>query len=917
MRPLKLTIQAFGPYTEKTTLELSRLRGLYLICGDTGAGKTMLFDAITYALYGSASGDVRDGVSLRSKFASPDDMTYVELTFENNGLEYTVYRELGKEKTKRSGERTFVKSTEAHLNMPNGSVISRSNEVTPAICDIIGLDRERFSRTVMIAQGEFRKLLFADTKERMQVLRKIFGTEIYDSFSEKAKEKSAECKSKALQIAENTDKYAAMLEPLEDVFLSDKLREFMETGVRYANRDELKLSLTEETELESKAVEELGKRRTLLEEQKNELEGRLKKSVENKALREKIVSSEQKLDECEKNLKSASEKVEKFSDNQRKASTLRELAVKNDEICKKLHERDELKNEAEKDKKKSEKCGESCDAIKEKLTKSSDEAKKLEARIAGKREKIPVVVELNHRLEALREEKVRIDRYVNKLKEYFAIEEMIKLSVEQYNTQRKKSIAATEEYDSSSRKYFDSIAGILADELRDGEKCPVCGSVSHPSPAKHENSEITREKLEELKNIRDTEAEALRECAEALGSQRAIMGELLKTLKESDYFVGDIESTKNNIKKFFGQNRDSRKSIKNDIENAQAEIDSIPDDERTFAELSESIEKYETELAEKNAEKVKYYSYYEEKKSSAEKMSVLLPDMTQTELEKRIAEIRSNAARLEKELDDAKSELNQAKLDTESARVERDTLVSQLGDDTITDEDGLEEKVEESKKAYEQCVNSLIKQGAVCEKNVKTVELLEKELDKLTVAENDKRKYSLISDTASGMLKGKEKVTLEAFSQMRLFDRILRRANIRLLKMSNGRYELIRRAASGMKAQTGLDLDIRDHWNGKSRDVKTLSGGESFMASLALSLALSDETEAESGGVHIDSLFIDEGFGSLDSSSLESALDVLSSQVGSRSVGIISHVDALKEKIPEKITVKKGRTSSHAEISVG
>ncbi len=528
-----------------------------------------------------------------------------------------------------------------------------------------------------------------------------------------------------------------------------------------------------------------------------------------------------------------------------------------------------------------------------------------------------MLAELNHRLEALREEKAVIDRYVTKLKEYDACGETVRMLTEKYNGQRKKSIAANEEYDTASRKYFDSIAGILAEELQDGEKCPVCGSREHPYPAKHENSEITREKLENLKKIRDTESEALREYAEDLGSQRAIMGELLKTIKESEYFVEDVESTKNNINKFFGNNINSRKSVKQDIDNARAEVDSIPEDEKKLATIGKNIENARKELSEKNAEKVKYYSYYEEKKSSAEKMSGFLPEMTASELEKRIAEIRNNADELEKELDEAESEMNKAKLEAESVRVEKNTLVSQLGDSTVTEEEGLLEKVTESKKAYDECVNSLIKQSAVYEKNVTTVQMLEKELDELTVAESDKRKYSLISDTASGMLKGKEKVTLEAFSQMRLFDRILRRANIRLLKMSNGRYELIRRAASGMKAQTGLDLDIRDHWNGKSRDVKTLSGGESFMASLALSLALSDETEAESGGVHIDSLFIDEGFGSLDSSSLESALDVLSSQVGSRSVGIISHVDALKEKIPEKITVKKGRTSSHAEIWIG
>ena len=187
---------------------------------------------------------------------------------------------------------------------------------------------------------------------------------------------------------------------------------------------------------------------------------------------------------------------------------------------------------------------------------------------------------------------------------------------------------------------------------------------------------------------------------------------------------------------------------------------------------------------------------------------------------------------------------------------------------------------------------------------------------KLDEAERYVMLYTVISNTANGAVSGKEKITIEAFWQMRLFDRIIRRANVRLMKMSDGRYELVRRTDIGLQRNRGLDLDIKDHWNGKVRDVKSLSGGESFMASLALSLALSDETEAEAGGIHIDSMFIDEGFGSLDTESLDNALSVLSSQAGGRSIGIISHVEALKEKIDKKIVVKKGPLTSTAEVKL-
>lgn len=911
MRAIKLTMQAFGAYTTKTTLELGKLHGLYLICGDTGSGKTMIFDAITFALYGGASGELRDPVTLRSKFAQPDDMTYVELTFESGGKEYTVYRELGKEKLKRSGEKTFVKSTEAHLCMPDGSMVSKSNEVTPAICGILGLDRERFGRTVMIAQGEFRKLLLADTKERMQLLRQIFGTGILERFSEKSKELAASAKSDMTVITDGIDRYASLIEAKDDV-----LGDMIKNGVRFVRRDEFYSAVEAELENEKNAVDELNVSLAEITATIKDITEKVNKAKQDKQLEERLESAEKRFGECVSALDKAREKAGNAEKYRNEADNDREKIKLIDETLEKAYEAEKLEKEAENILKRVEQCRKDSKQTEKQLEDSRKCESVLDSAIREAHEKTSHLAEITEMSGEVQAEKKELYKYSSKISEYYNVSELVELCGKRYKNQREKFDAISHKYDSASRKYFDSIAGILAETLVDGEKCPVCGSTVHPEPAHTEEDVVSKDELDDMKKKRDDAESQLSEYAGELGIQKSQLEKIITELRESNLFSENIEDTRQRLEAAIDENS----KISDELENQITELKQISakaeSDREKLDEVRKGIDRMHDSLSEKKSELVRVTSLYDERSRQLLEIKEKLPDSTTDELEKSRGELNTHADMLEKKAVNAENELKKAELAYEAVLSEKNTLAEQLGESTAELYEELKSEYDSLEERRETAMDELIRQNSVFKKNSETVDVLKKELIKLDEAERVYRLYSEISDTSNGTLRGKEKITLEAFWQMRLFDRMIRRANLRLLEMSDGRYELERRAASGLRTQTGLELDIKDHWNGKVRDVKTLSGGESFMASLALALALSDETEAESGGIHIDSLFIDEGFGSLDSNSLDNALKVLISQARGRDVGIISHVDALKDRIDNKIIVKKGQVTSSAEICI-
>ena len=910
MRPLKLKMQAFGPYAGETDLDLATLTkgGLYLICGDTGSGKTMLFDAITYALYGEPSGSTREASMLRSKYAKHEDMTYVELVFENRGRIYKVYREWGKERIKK-GELVEERSTEAWLEYPDGRRVNKHRDVTAAVCDIIGLDRERFRRTVMIAQGEFRELLLTKTEKRMEILRSIFKTELFADFAKKAKEEySAESKNAEL-LRGSAASCAAMMSATDPTAV-----EVLEK-VPYVSVAELKKCVTDliiserenvdtikaELEQVSKEAKEISE---LFLRSESDRKAELKKAEIGKTLEiaeSKLKEAEIRLAESEKHAESVDIAREKIAEYRAIAVRYDELEVLNSTLADVKAQKDKTELQLNKTKTRIEVVS----AESETLSNTIEELNKKLADIAE------AEAECKREEESLR----TVEKQLGVIKDYKDCKKKLSFAEEEYKNASAKMLSSKELYTAKTREYFDSIAGILSAGLEEGTPCPVCGSTNHPSPAVIDGSTVTKEELDLLaadseKTSSEAEAAAIRvqvlradvgrlaeEIAEFapdgkdMADAEACLGENLTLLKDRIRVHSSVIEGKAKINAHLSDATDK-------LDRAKVLLTS---DKENLVQLTASLSALDAAVNEKNAQR----------DMTAEK----LPFETKEQLEAEIVRLTAESDKLIGIIETAKTEKKSAEMEREAARVGLETLSAQLKDSIADRYDELQTLVAEYDERAEQTRFRLVEAETAAEKNRNASTMLLRAMMSLEMCEAHLTTLAEISDTANGTVKGKDKIMLETFWQIRLFERIIRRANIRLMQMTDGRYELRRRKTSAdQRGKSGLELDIVDHWNGSVRNVSTLSGGESFAASLALALALSDETEAEAGGVKIDAMFIDEGFGSLDETSLEMSLGVLESQSRGRSVGIISHVGTLREKIERKIIVTKHGGESRVRI---
>lgn len=592
MRPLNLTMSAFGPYAGRTTVDFSVLgtSGLYLITGDTGAGKTTIFDAITYALYGEASGESRESSMLRSKYAAPETPTFVELTFLNGGKTYTVRRNPEYTRPKTRGTGTTVQKADAELTMPDGRIITKARDVTAAMTDIVGVDREQFARIAMIAQGEFRKLLLAQTDERKAIFRQIFHTGQYQALQNRLKEEAA-----------------------------------------------------------------------ALDRQCGELEAGLRQA----------------------------------------AGSIR------------------------------------CDAP----------------------ETLPDALDTDALLAAL-----------------------------------------------------DTL--LHADE-----------AALTQAQAEHAETETQREQV--LSDLGK---------AEALEAARGKLAEA-----ESAWTEAQAEM----------------KAAQAALDTATASQPEIQSRRQGITRLEDALRRYE-----------------------------------------QLDTLRAQAEAERKRLAQKRSDLDAARARTDAAAKALETARGKL-----SGQPKLAVRAEQLQRQISTC-------DARLEQNRAARTAIDTRRQQHAAVRARWQWVHALAATANGAVPGKEKIMLETYIQTAYFDRILGRANTRLLIMSGGQYELRRCARAGdNRSQTGLELEVIDHYNGTARSVKTLSGGETFAASLSLALGLSDEVQATAGGVQLEAMFVDEGFGSLDSEALQQALAALVGvSGGSRIVGIISHVAELKDRIDRQIIVTKDRS---------
>lgn len=911
MRPIEMTMQAFGPYAEVTVIPFEKITsgGLYLICGNTGSGKTMLFDAVTYALYGDASGQNRDPAMLRSKYASPDDKTYVKLTFENGGKIYTVYREWGREKMKK-GVLTEEKSNEAWLLCPDGRTVSKHKDVTAAVTDIIGLDRERFAKTVMIAQGEFRELLYADTKDRMVILRRIFGTEIFENFSRLAKDAAKKALSDAEMMRSEAKRYAALIVTDNENYQS------LLASVPAVSVSDLDRAAEANRLAAVQQIEEVNKKYLSAEQQSRETKRSLSRAEIDREREKEAELCRMAYTKAQKRHVVAAAGAEETKNLPAEAAALTEQVSvykaelpaydELDAVSISLKKDEEALSAAEGMIEKSQKRIEAAEAETESLSRFIESG-------AGYIEKSRALEVI---LMAEKNESTALERIIAQLAELDrmkADEEKRKSAYEKALTQLN---IVRQKHTEAMHSYFDGIAGVLSASLADGKPCPVCGSTSHPSPAQQDSSTVTREDLDKLSLESEAIARKTEECASALAKIRGTADQLSLVIESACRNLG-YESADRTV--VFSRSAEVKHCITEKtalLDEYNCIIEKTEAAREKLARYQKLLESERTSLADHTATYAEKKAVIGEKQARLSALHEKLTYRSSDELKKEIARLSALSADMLDRAERAEKLVIQTEKELEAAGRALETVTAQLSGSIAGEYDRLCRESSELDRLVSDITEEKIRLTNLSERSRSTEALLRDAMERLVSAEEYAVMCSSVSDTANGSVSGKDKIMLETFWQMRLFERILRRANIRLMQMTDGRYELIRRTtASNQKSQSGLDLDIIDHWNGSVRNVKSLSGGEAFTASLALAFALSDETEAEAGGVKIDAMFIDEGFGSLDEEALSQAMAVLEAQSSAgRSVGIISHVETLRERIPRKIVVKKQNGTSRVEL---
>ena len=922
MRPLHLTLSAFGPYAGRVEIPLEQLgeRGLYLITGDTGAGKTTIFDAITYALYGEPSGDNRDPSMFRSKYAQPDTPTWVELVFSYGGKRYTVRRSPEYERPAKRGGGTTLQRAEAELHLPDGRLVTKTREVTGEIVNIIGLDRSQFAQIAMIAQGDFLKLLLADTRSRQEIFRKLFPTRGYMVFQEKVKSESG-----ALQRQCEADR-ASVKQYIDGVLCPQEDPMYPQWERAWAGE----LPIQETVELLETLLEQDRERDTQCNEELEQLDGEWKAVTALLAKAEELEKTQSQLEEaqvrqetCAAQWEAAQQQLEAQTAQASQWEGLRAQLADLEAELPRYQELDHLRQNLTA-------LTQSIRQQSVRLGEQESEQQRREKELELWRQERAGLEEAGAQRERLLGQQTRAQEQSQRLEELNTLlagcrQACVELENAQkrYGVARQKAQVAQEDYAGKNRAFLDEQAGVLAQELAEGQPCPVCGSLTHPTPAQLSPGAPTEEELNHAKQAWETAQQTASTWSVEAGKARTALEEREGRLRsqmahvlpecEADQPVDQsIQEAQRKAQEALDQVRGQLRQVEAALARKRQLDTQIPQQEQRLGELEQAIASAREQLAGANSRREELQGQihtlegqlrYPQAEQARQEQSDLKGKLQRLEEAQTQAQRRANAAQLAltgaeeavKQLTHLVEQSQPVDLVAQRARSQELTLRrAQL---TAIQRE-LHTRITTNRTALEQI------QG-------KTAQLAQLE-----------QRYTWVrtlSNTVNGTLPGKEKIALETYVQMTFFDRILRRANLRLLVMTGGQYELKRRReAAGSRGQSGLEMDVIDHYNGTERSVKSLSGGESFQASLALALGLSDEIQSSAGGIRLDTMFVDEGFGSLDEESLSKAMGALGDLAqGNRLVGIISHVSELKEKIDKQIVVRKDRTGgSRVEIVV-
>lgn len=1040
MRPIKLTISAFGPYASKQVIDFEELKGrnIFVISGKTGAGKTTIFDAISYALYGEASGESRETDSLRSHFADDNTETYVELEFELRGEKYTVNRVPKQKKKKARGEGYTEKSADATLTLPDGKVITKVKNVTDKIIEILGITREQFKQIVMLAQGEFKKLLLADSVEREGIFRKIFNTYDFEKIQAELKDKAANLsknrtKSKHemeinlknikgehdIVIDEYVD-FPLVIEKLKDLLERDNniYKTLNEEGKEVDNNLQVKNqekaiietnnNLLKEKEIITKALEELlSKEDEYKNKSKTIIDGKNAKEV--KYIEDKLIETTKKLTKREEDYNLSLKNIDSLKLKQEEANKL--LQIEESKEC----DREKLSVEINNLNKLEEKIIE-LDSLNNKVMHLKQSAENSKLQIINNKKETEELKKSKEEKElqlkdiaTLETKKVELEsdikaknKTLDEVRELFKVIRSFQNTYIEHNNKAKEYKEFEVEYKKVKENYekMDDLykkeqAGILASKLQENEPCPVCGSTNHPNKATiKENLKIPTK--EELKVAKENLDKLEKENLEKINNLTTLNSNKTTYLEQVNNHLSMLSATLNIDKTF---NSETAKVVKNLGTELKSVIDKLKDEllkvidkislkekiekelnlitttinerEQSLIKLEECEKNYTTELTQ-NITKIDEY-----KKEITENITDLktlnnLIEVKTKELnisKEKLAKLRLENENLAKKLEGENStskEINKSieelKLEIANNKANFNEAIKEQGFDNIqTYEDAklqismvesLEKEVENynselklTKAKQEDIINKtkdiVFMDITTIDEEIRSIQNNKKELEsKLrelhaiivgnkTILKNVENlniefkeieeEYKVVGELAD-LANGKKApyISFERYILASYFEDIIEAANIRLEKMTGDRFSLIRKTSKSKGAgQKGLELEIYDNYTDSSRDVSSLSGGESFKASLSLALGLSDIVQSNAGGVSLDTMFVDEGFGTLDPQSLDNAIDsLLELQRGGRLVGIISHVEELKERIDAKLEVTSTSKGSKVEFNI-
>ena len=919
MRPLTLTLSAFGPYAGEETIEMSRLgeKGLYLVTGDTGAGKTTIFDAITYALYGAASGSERSAQMLRSQYAAQGAETYVYMTFLLRGKTYAVRRNPLYERKKKRGEGTTPQPAQATLTFPDGHVIDGYGEVTAAIEDLLGLKREQFAQIGMIAQGDFRKILTADTEARREIFRRVFHTERFDRLQMKLRAMSSQLAAAAAEaeraVLQDADQLSVP-QTLEDEFLP------LKNERAFLRVHELLALCQRGMEEDREALSSLTGRRETLGKDKDALLERLGQAKTLEQAARELETAIDQIERTQPQLEAAQrEEAAAAKDKPREEALTQQIGA----IEATLPQFARAKT-----------LSAQADAAAAQAVQTEALAKELFSnialltdQIALAREKVEAIGELTaQRAQAASQaalEETAALRYAQLEDAAAQMQESGALLRRAQDAAQKavlKKDAAQKAYADAEAAFFGAQAGLLALTLSEGVPCPVCGATAHPAPAAIAKEAPSEAALRKLRSAREqAEQAAVSALRDAAGAQAAYDAARNQTQRLASELLGafqeDSVRSSAQEKKLEAQKKQSDllaavQTLDGRIQRLEQTRQRIPEKE---AELTGMQDKQRDAAAKASALSAQAL----EQRTHAKELLASLPYESEAQAKAALFALTQQRADISKRIERAQQETARIRETLSALIARRDTLKERIGAAQPTESTAL---LETQLAALEKKINDGLSSERTLHARLTTNERTAARMRAALAGAAKKREKSrmvaALSDTANGQLTGKIKLSLETFVQGMYFDQVIARANVRLSAMTQGQYTLRRREESGKAAKAGLNLEVVDHMNGSSRDVRTLSGGESFLASLALALGLSVEIQESAGGVTLDTLFVDEGFGSLDAQALSKALSVLASlSEGHRLVGVISHVEELNRRIDRKILVKKDRSgASHAQV---